>query len=181
MCYRISSRNGIRRAARGLDATHMVSLVDPGTPLPPRPSRVRAENHRLFRLHDLDTTDPLAGGPTRELVDELVALALALPDDARVLVHCEAGRRRSAAAALTMVLARALRRASDAAITPGDAASLVATEWERMLAVRPQACPNPAMLVLADARLGLDGALSARAELETPAPLHPTEPAGTQI
>ena len=105
MLYRVTSRSGLKEFALSLKPTHLVSLIDPESPAPDRPSGVAAADHLLFRFHDLDTTDAASGGPTAEVADALVAFALRLQAEARVLVHCEAGISRSTAAALVLDLA----------------------------------------------------------------------------
>jgi predicted protein tyrosine phosphatase len=51
----ITNRSQVRQAARRLGATHLVSLLDPGTPVY-RPSQVAPANH--LRLFFVDHDDP---------------------------------------------------------------------------------------------------------------------------
>jgi predicted protein tyrosine phosphatase len=153
MLYRVTSRSGLQEFVRALKPTHLVSLIDPESPAPDRPSGVAVADHLLFRFHDLDTTDAATGGPTAEVADALVVFALRLHAEARVLVHCEAGISRSTAAALALDLA--------APGPPPGAQDRLEAAWVRLFALRPEARPNRGLLRLADTRLGLGGRLAA--------------------
>ena len=143
--FAISGRNGFRKAAKRAGATHAVSLIDPGTPVPGTPSCVTSGGHIVLRFHDVDDA---AGGPSMLDVAILVRHAQELPADAVVAFHCEAGVRRSTAAAIIYQIAQ------DRATAPGAALA-------RVLAKQPAAWPNGRMLRLADAALGFDGDLAA--------------------
>ena len=99
------------------------------------------------------SADAASGGPTAEVADALVAFALRLHAEARVLAHCEAGISRSTAAALVLDLA--------APGLPPGAQDRLEAAWDRLFALRPEARPNRGLLRLADTRLGLAGRLAA--------------------
>jgi predicted protein tyrosine phosphatase len=147
-------------AAQGTgDATHVVSILDPGWP---EPENLRAfDLHRRLTLHFHDVIEPLPGwvAPERWDVDLLLAFGrdVAAPAGgdaaAHLLVHCHAGLSRSTAAAI-LILAQ-----HDA----GRPAEAIVAELARL---RPRAWPNLRMLELGDAVLGRGGAIveAARAQ-----------------
>lgn len=88
--------------------------------------------------------------PTRAHVERILAFGRALPDGARLLVHCMAGISRSTAAALALLVQElSLGRADGAA--------------ERLLELRPEAHPNLLIAAHADELLGAGGAVLAAA------------------
>lgn len=152
--YRVCSLDSLRRVVKSHNATHIVSLVDPGMPLPRTPGRTRGR-HLGMHVHDVDMVDPghLKGNPHPDHVNTLVDFALALPAQARPVFHCVAGKRRSAAAALLCDLALQLK----AGAKPDH--DLIVSCWDNLKQIRPVANPNRAILQLADAKLGFNGAL----------------------
>lgn len=95
-------------------------------------------------MDDVERTD-LSGAPELEHAAMILAFGRALPDGARLLIHCEQGVSRSGAAALAL-LAQELS-IDDAVAT--------------MRRLRPQAHPNGLLLAHADTALGCDGRLLA--------------------
>ena len=128
----------------------MLSLLDPGKRpfLHPRFDRA---NWLLIHCED-DIDEGTPRGPKMEHVVQLLEWAKQLPDDAVVLVHCEAGVSRSTAAALAILVQHHGLDKLD------DCISL-------LLEVRPQACPNPVITKYADQLLGCDGRLHDVAEI----------------
>lgn len=92
---------------------------------------------------------PWALATARVLLDT----GAALPDDARVLVHCAAGISRSTAAAFLLDVGWTHKNHP---ITASDALEAL----DRLVAVRPEALPNGSLLGAADSLLGLSGVLA---------------------
>lgn len=131
--------------ARGV--SHVLSLLDPGTPEPGALSGYGAHARTTLRFHDC--LGPGAGlvPPEREHIERILAFGRGLDGAAHLLVHCHYGLSRSTAALLILF----------AQAEPGtDARTLVA----RLHALREPAWPNARMIGFADAMLGRDGALS---------------------
>ncbi len=128
------------------DVTHVLSLLDPGTPEPTAFSSY--DPHVRATLYFDDAIDPAPGVVLPEMADVETILAFARDaGDARhLLIHCHVGVSRSTAAML-MVLAQAFPNDADGALV------------ERLLQIRPQAWPNSRMIGFADQRLGREGRL----------------------
>jgi hypothetical protein len=127
-----------------------LSLLDPGKRpfLHPKTDR---KNWLLLHFEDnLDESEP--NGPTIAHVEQILEWGRSLPDDAVVLVHCEAGVSRSTAAALALLVQHHGKDKIDECIS-------------LLLDVRPVACPNPLITKWADDQLGCDGKLHDAAEL----------------
>jgi len=154
--YRITGLSDLDTVLRDFDPSHLVSLVDPGAAPPATPSHMSGRHVILF-LHDLDTIDDgaLPGNPCTHHADVILDFARGWLDapGTRAVFQCTAGRRRSAAAAL---LSDLMIQVSGGA-TPDDA--MINAAWDRMLALRPIADPNRALLALGDDQIGLGGAL----------------------
>jgi predicted protein tyrosine phosphatase len=130
------------------DVTHVLSILDPGTPEPIAFSAYDPHVRKTLFFHD--AIEPAPGVLTPEMsdVETILAFARDAGDIRHLLIHCHLGVSRSTAAML-MVLAQAL---------PGvQEDELVA----RLLAIRPQAWPNLRMTEFADERLGRGGRLAA--------------------
>jgi predicted protein tyrosine phosphatase len=146
-------------AGRGaLDATHVLSILDPGWP---EPEALRTfDVHRRLKLHFHDVIEPQPGwiaperwdvelllafgrdlGPARSEIGEVAA-------HPHLLVHCHAGVSRSTAAAILLLAQR------DPVMPAEDAVFEV-------VRLRPQAWPNLRMIELGDAALGRDGEIVA--------------------
>jgi predicted protein tyrosine phosphatase len=123
-------------------------LISIGGPSEPPPAGLRNVAMRL-RLVFEDETDPARGGPAAHDVERIVAFARSVDFGAGgLLVHCQAGVSRSAAAAVIVLAVR---------FGPG-------TERAAVAFVRrssPDARPNRWMLQLADEALGRCDALVA--------------------
>jgi predicted protein tyrosine phosphatase len=143
---------------RALDATHVLSILDPGWP---EPEALRAfDVHRRLRLHFHDVIEPTPGwiAPERWDVELLLAFGRDLgtnpPEGAEelsqlhLLVHCHAGVSRSTAAAILLL----------AQHEPGQPAEHAILEVVRQ---RPRAWPNLRMIEFGDALLGRDGEIVA--------------------
>jgi predicted protein tyrosine phosphatase len=131
------------------DPTHIVSILDPETAEPQAVSRFPDGARARLRFHDVNHETEGYAAPQREHIETLFAFgrAMAACPSPHLLVHCHAGISRSTAAAVALLVQR----------YPG--AEREAFEW--VSGVRPVAWPNARMIALADAVLGLDGALNA--------------------
>src|SRR5271154_856074 len=86
--------------ASDIAATTVVSLVDPGTPLPVFGDHV--VNHIIRRMNDTEVaTDPFS-----PMMDDVVAVFDFVKHDDNVLVHCEGGISRSTAIAIGLLIRR---------------------------------------------------------------------------
>lgn len=136
--------------SQGGDIGCLVSIGDPGQPLP---SGFSLPEHRLrLCFHDVVEDSGTELAPSAEDIERLIAFAQRIAGTSRrVLVHCEAGRSRSTAAALILYAVW---------LGPGGEADALA----RVIQAVPEATPNRAMVRLADARLQRGGALLAVVE-----------------
>ena len=123
-------------------------VISIGSPTEPPPAGLRNVATRL-RLVFEDETTPMRGGPTRSDVERIVAFAGVVDFAAGgLLVHCQAGISRSAAAAVIVLAARS---------GPGAEREAAAFLRKRF----PEVRPNRSMLELADEVLGTSGAMVA--------------------
>lgn len=151
----------MRRTVCGLDelscfreasVTHVLSILDPGTPEPEDFGLYEAHERLTLRFHDIIEPQPAMVLPEQEHIDALLDFGAGLPAGEGVLghllVHCHMGLSRSTAAMATL-LAQAQPEASAEEI------------FDQILEIRPQAWPNSRMIRLVDARLGRQGELTA--------------------
>lgn len=131
--------------AREKNVSHVVSLLDPGTPFP-RMDDV-GERHLCIEVHDIEQEveglDPLCDARTKRLLQFVGDWDRARP----ILIHCYAGISRSTATAFITACAQ----------NPG------ADEEAIALALReasPSASPNRRFIAMADAELGRNGRMS---------------------
>ena len=121
----VTSRNGVRDGVKKFGATHVISITD-GKLAFIHPS-IPNENILRMKFDDvLDTNHPLA--PRLHHIERIAAWIENLPQDAVLLVHCEAGISRSTAIAW---FAYVLKTNSPPA-----------RAFQHILAIRPQAVPN---------------------------------------
>jgi predicted protein tyrosine phosphatase len=145
----VCHRSAVARRTKKFGVSHVLSLLDPGKRPFLHPSTDR-RNWLLLHFEDnLEEHEP--NSPTKNDVEKILAWGRGLPQDAVVLVHCEAGVSRSTAAALALLVQRFGREHIDWCV-------------EKLLEVRPTACPNPLITRWADELLGCDGQLFAAAE-----------------
>jgi predicted protein tyrosine phosphatase len=133
-----------------LGASHVLSLLDPGIPIPPELDRVGSSNRVELRFHDVIDALPQTKPPATEDVEQILALgselALSRPSYPHLLIHCHAGFSRSPAA-LTLLVAQA---------GPSLAAEAITAE---VLRIRPNAWPNLRIIELGDQLLDRRGQL----------------------
>jgi predicted protein tyrosine phosphatase len=139
---------------RGNGVSHVLSILDPGSPEPPE---FRAyDPHRRTTLHFHDEIEPGIGHslPQSEHVAAILAFGHSLAQDVRddrklhLLVHCHMGISRSTAAMATLL----------AQIHPDEHEDEI---FARVLHMRPQAWPNCLMIRFADEMLERRGRLTA--------------------
>lgn len=131
--------------ARGV--THVLSLLDPGTPEPEAFSGYGAHARTTLRFHDCLGPGEGLVPPQRVHIADILAFGRDLDGAAHLLVHCHYGLSRSTAA-LLILFAQAEPET--------EAGTLVA----RLHALREPAWPNARMIGFADALLGRAGSLS---------------------
>ena len=130
------------------EVTHVLSLLDPGTPEPTAFSTYDPHVRATLYFHDAIEPAPGLALPQMSDVETILAFARDAGDVRHLLIHCHLGVSRSTAAML-MVLAQAF---------PGEAEGALV---DRLMAIRPQAWPNSRMIGFADERLGREGRLKA--------------------
>lgn len=135
--------------------SHVLSILDPGWPVPPAFGSFGEHARLELRFNDvIDTTDARMIPPSAEHVGELLRFGRDLLAEPRqsghLLVHCHAGISRSSAA-MALILAQALpdRPAGDV--------------FQEVLRIRPAAWSNLRIIELGDAMLGRNGELVAAA------------------
>jgi predicted protein tyrosine phosphatase len=133
-----------------LSASHVLTLISPGTEVPTPPS-IPAERHLYIPMHDI--WEPMEGHilPDDSHVAEVIAFAKAWDRTAPMVVHCYAGVSRSTAAAIISTLV----------VRPDLEPVEVARHVRRN---SPTASPNPQIIAIADRMLGLGGRLIAAIE-----------------
>jgi predicted protein tyrosine phosphatase len=130
------------------DVTHVLSLLDPGTPEPTAFSSYDPHVRATLYFHDAIEPAPDIVLPEMSDVETILAFARDAGDVGHLLIHCHMGVSRSTAAML-MVMAQAFPREPEDAVV------------DRLMEIRPQAWPNSRMVEFADERLERDGRLTA--------------------
>ncbi len=130
------------------DVTHVLSLLDPGTPDPTAFSSYDPHVRATLYFHDAIEPAPDIVLPEMADVETILGFARDAGDVRHLLIHCHMGISRSTAAML-MVLAQAFPDEPEGALV------------DRLLEIRPQAWPNSRMIEFADERLGRNGRLMA--------------------
>ncbi|PLX36284.1 MAG: protein tyrosine phosphatase [Hyphomicrobiales bacterium] len=127
-------------------ASHMVTLINDGTPVA-RPPSIAAENHLFLGFNDI--TEPMDGflPPNHDIVGRFIAFADAWSQERAMVVHCWAGISRSTAGAYVVAC---MKRGA------GQEAAIAA----ELRAAAPQATPNSLFVKIADDILGRGGAMS---------------------
>jgi predicted protein tyrosine phosphatase len=128
--------------------SHVLSILDPGTPVP-TDFGAYAEHDRLeLRFHDIIDAQPGLLCPDPTHIAGLLRFIQPMVDEPRadlhLLVHCHGGYSRSTAAAI-LVLAKARPELSGAELI------------EELLRIRSRIWPNLRMLEIGDELLGRDG------------------------
>jgi predicted protein tyrosine phosphatase len=135
-------------------ASHVLSILDPGWPVPEVFGSFGEHERLEVRFHDV--IEEVAGTVPPQLEDVARILAFGRdlmiepPEDAHLLVHCHAGISRSTAS-MALILAQGL---------PDLPARKILAE---VLRIRPKAWPNLRIVELGDAMLGRNGEIVAAA------------------
>ena len=139
---------GIQEIDGSLDerVTHVLSILDPGTPEPAKFAELPPDQLLRLRFHDcIETNIPEMDAPAAEHIEAILAFgADAARAHHRILIHCHMGISRSTAAAIMLLASR-----------HGDAEAAVV----RVTELRPIAWPNLRMIELADAARNFEGRL----------------------
>jgi predicted protein tyrosine phosphatase len=138
------------RAHAEAPVTHVLSILDPETPVPREFERYAAlRQHWVLRFHDVSAPIGDARAPEQADVEQILAFAAELqegaPANAHLLVHCHAGVSRSTAAAAILLAQR----------NPGSEAEAFRT----VARIRPGAWPNRRMVEIADRLMHREGRL----------------------
>ena len=143
-CLEVKVRSAVEARPLVLSgwATAVVSAVDDPELAVQVPAHLSVQ--RLVLEFDDVTSDELGRTATAEQIAHLVTFAKRLPGDSNILVHCRGGIGRSPACALGIYAARGFA-VSDALVL--------------ILKDRPQAQPNPLLVLLLDEVLHRDGRL----------------------
>lgn len=145
----VSSRSQVSKVTSKVGATHVLSLLDPGKRPWLHPS-TPTQNWKLFIFEDVIEPE-YDRAPTMEHVENILAWAKQLPDDAILLVHCEAGVSRSTAAALAILVQHHGVDQIDRCV-------------DLLFGVRPESAPNPLIAKYADKILNCNGKLITAAQ-----------------
>lgn len=133
--------------------SHILSILDPGTPDPDSFKLYDRHHRTTLRFHDIVAPMGDLVLPERGHVEEIVAFGEEVVEDkaagegGHLLIHCHMGISRSTAAMAMMLVAA----------SPEESGERI---MERLVAIRPQAWPNLRMIGFADEILGRGGDLS---------------------
>lgn len=139
----VSSLSRLAEAATAHEASHLVTLINSGTPVT-RPASIAADNHLFLGFNDI--VEPVSGltPPGEHHVRELLDFTGEWDRAAPILIHCFAGISRSTAAAYITALA----------LNPTLDEEALA---QSLRAAAPSATPNARMVAIADTVLERDG------------------------
>lgn len=126
-----------------LGASHVVSLVNAGTPMT-RPAAISPDNHLFLAMNDIAEVQPGMTAPGEHHVKALIEFVCEWDRKAPLVFHCYAGISRSTAGAYISALA----------LRPEEDEEALAA---RLRAASPSATPNPRLIALADSILGRNG------------------------
>lgn len=138
----VSSKSGVKKAVKHIQATHVLSTLDPGDRLF-RPHSIPGTNHLQLWFEDEEDAHH-THAPRLHHAQVILDWGNRLPSDARVVIHCAAGQCRSTAVGLALFLqANGVDQFDQA------------REW--LLDHRPTACPNLLLAAHFDQLLNLEG------------------------
>jgi predicted protein tyrosine phosphatase len=139
---------------RTAGVSHVLSILDPGWPVPEAFGRFGEHRKLELRFHDVIDALPGSVAPGPVDVQQLLAFGAALDrepvTESHLLVHCHAGVSRSSAS-MALVIAQAMPD------RPGDVV------FDEVLRIRPQIWPNLRIVEMGDRLLGRNGDLIAAA------------------
>ena len=145
----------VEEAIKTTNAKYLISLLSPHQMIP-TPDGILSENHLKLEMDDISIPIVRMICPDSEHVRSLLNFGKTIEDDASVVVHCQMGMSRSAAALITLLVQR----------NPGREEDVVDLVYGKALHI----VPNRLIINLADYELGCRGRL-ARAVEEMPKPL----------
>lgn len=147
MPYRISICGVAELHEFAGDVSHILGILDPGTPPPEGYVHHPEARREEFRFYDVVVNDAQRTTPSEADMARILQVGekLAAQPVKHLLVHCYAGVSRSTASAVALMAQRNPARAADIFAALGD--------------IRPRAWPNSVMISHADRLLGLGGTL----------------------
>src|SRR3954469_10885097 len=146
----VCHRSNVSKMTSRHEVTHVLSLLDHGKRPFLHPTTNKRTNWLLLHFED-NLLEEEPNSPTMWHVQRFLTWTKALPDDAILLVHCEAGVSRSTAAALAILVQFHGNDKIEECV-------------KLLLGVRDVACPNSLITKFADDILGCNGELFAAAE-----------------
>lgn len=146
MDIQVQSIHKARRLIADDWPTHIISIVnEAGGDFAATVIDRQHNDHYIFSFHDVENdeiTDYVV--PTRKDIKDILETAAMVPEDGRLLVHCTAGKSRSTAVAMGILVQNGL--------TPQQA-------FDKVKALQPSMFPNRLMIEYIDDHLGLGGEL----------------------
>ena len=126
--------------------THIISIVnEAGGDFGASTIDRQHDDHYIFSFHDVENdevTDYVV--PTRQDIQDIMEAAQMVPSDGRLLIHCTAGKSRSTAVGIGILIQNGMDPQA-------------AFDWMKMH--RPAMFPNRLMIEYVDDYLGLEGKL----------------------
>lgn len=129
----------VPNVAREHKPSHIISLLDPGTPFPV--VRTVANRHLRLEVHDIEVDSEDTPAPNAEHIDSILSFVSAWDRTSPLLVHCYAGISRSTATAFITACA----------LNPQTPELEIA---QRLRSASDMASPNQRLVQLADDKLG---------------------------
>lgn len=140
--FTVCSKNQVRQRVKAVNATHLITMLDPGDKIW-RPSRIPRENHLWLAFKDEE--DPTSRfAPTEEHCKIILEFGANLPSDSVTVVHCFAGMCRSTSSAFALFVQK-----------HGLDSIWIGRQW--LQEDRPQAMPNMLMAKHFDKLLNANG------------------------
>lgn len=145
MALIVCARTEVEKILAASPVAAVLSIEHPGaTPAKGGAPRLSDVPQKILCFWDSEM--PVANGPDMDQVEAGIAFVMEHALDGDVIIHCNAGKARSAALALGVLAILHPRE---------DEGQLI----DRLLAQRPQAAPNILVLLLADRIAGREGKL----------------------
>jgi predicted protein tyrosine phosphatase len=146
MELKIDGISGAKRLIAKDWPTHIISILNSAGPDFAATTMDRQhDDHWIFEFHDVENRhDDVYVVPSRQNVKDILDCVKGIPHDARVLIHCTAGKSRSVAMAIAIQVQNGMGEQE-------------AFDWAKRQ--RPVMFPNRLMIEYADDILGLDGRL----------------------
>ena len=143
----VTHKNAVHKMAKRTQPTHWLCILDPDDRI-----FITPRLEELTTLHcrfddEIEPDHPRA--PTKRDVERILSWGRQIPSSATVLINCAAGISRSTASALLLMVQET-----------GD----IEDSARKLVAQRPEACPNPVIAQYGDDLLGMRGELFKRSE-----------------